>query len=167
MTVLNEPDCPHLINSCANANQEQCLGKATLLVALLQLQVCSVPRLDPGSRCETENIKVFDGSSTSGPLLGKACSRNDFVPVFESSSNSMTFQIVTGLTKFPRSVFIFYYFFSAATGKLSMTHSFPCPSQAQVTPGPAGDTVLLNLFPHSLLCAMHRRVTCSVAMFEI
>lgn len=77
--------------------------------------IFSYIKLDPGSRCETENIKVFDGSSTSGPLLGKACSRNDFVPVFESSSNSMTFQIVTGLTKFPRSVFIFYYFFSAAT----------------------------------------------------
>ncbi|XP_006977031.1 CUB and zona pellucida-like domain-containing protein 1 [Peromyscus maniculatus bairdii] len=72
-------------------------------------------QLDPDGRCDSENIKVFDGSSTSGPLLGKVCSKNDFVPVFESSSNSLTFQIVTGLTSVQRSVFIFYYFFSSDT----------------------------------------------------
>lgn len=117
-------------------------------MALPQPQVCSVPRLDPDSRCENESIKVFDGSSTSGPLLGKACSRNDFVPVFESSSNSLTFQIVTDWTRFQRSVFIFYYFFSSDASKLSMTHPFPCPLQAQVTPVPAGDIVLLSPVPH-------------------
>ncbi|XP_059121562.1 CUB and zona pellucida-like domain-containing protein 1 isoform X2 [Peromyscus eremicus] len=72
-------------------------------------------QLDPDGRCESENIKVFDGSSTNGPLLGKVCSKSDFVPVFESSSNSLTFQIVTGLTSVQRSVFIFYYFFSSDT----------------------------------------------------
>ncbi|XP_021515861.1 CUB and zona pellucida-like domain-containing protein 1 [Meriones unguiculatus] len=72
-------------------------------------------QLDPDGSCESENIEVFDGSSTDGPLLGKACSKNDFVPVFESSSNSLTFQIVTDWTKIQRSVFIFYYFFSPGT----------------------------------------------------
>lgn len=122
-TDLNEPDCSHLINCCANTNRERCLLKATSLVALLQPQVCSVPRLDPDSRCENESIKVFDGRSTSGPLLGEACSKNDFVPVFESSANSLTFQIVTDWTRVQRSVFIFYYFFSSGTSKLSMTLS--------------------------------------------
>ncbi|XP_028628385.1 CUB and zona pellucida-like domain-containing protein 1 [Grammomys surdaster] len=77
--------------------------------------IFSYIQLDPDSRCENESIKVFDGSSTRGPLLGRACSRNDFVPVFESSSNSLTYQIVTDWTRFQRSVFIFYYFFSSDT----------------------------------------------------
>lgn len=169
MTDLNEPDCTHLINSCVNANKEQCLLKATLLVAVLQPQVCCVPRLDPDSGCESESIKVFDGNSTSGPLLGKACSRNDFVPVFESSSNSLTFQIVTDWASFQRSVFIFYYFFSSGTSKLSMTHPFPCLLQAQVTATPAWDTVLsqCSLVERQFSSASHRRVMCSVAIFEI
>ncbi|CAH6793225.1 CUB and zona pellucida-like domain-containing protein 1 [Phodopus roborovskii] len=72
-------------------------------------------QLDPDGRCENENIKVFDGNSTNRPLLGVACSKNDFVPVFESSTNSLTFQIVTDRTSAQRSVFIFYYYFSAGT----------------------------------------------------
>lgn len=151
MTDLNEPDCPHLINSRAHAHREQRPLKATSLLALLQPQVCSVPRLDPDSGCESESIKVFDGNSASGPLLGKACSTNDFVPVFESSSNSLTFQIVTDGASFQRSIFIFYYFFSSGTSKLSKTHPFPCLLQSQVTAAPAGDTVLSSLFSHSVL----------------
>lgn len=126
---LNEPDCPQFINCHANMKGDN----ATLLVALLQPQVCCVCRLDPNGRCESENIKVFDGSSTDGPLLGKVCSKNDFVPVFESSSNSLTFQIVTDRTNIQRSVFIFYYFFSPGTCKLSLVHPFHRPQQAQVT----------------------------------
>jgi hypothetical protein len=91
--------------------------------------VCSVHRLNPDGRCESENIKVFDGSSTSGPLLGKVCNKNDFVPVFESSSNSLTVQIVTDSTIIQRTVFVFYYFFSSDTCKLSFMHHFPAPSE--------------------------------------
>ncbi|KAL1787988.1 CUB and zona pellucida-like domain-containing protein 1 [Sigmodon hispidus] len=72
-------------------------------------------QLAPDGRCENENIKVFNGNSTRGPLLGKVCSKNDFVPVFESSSNSLTFQFVTDVANIQRSVFIFYYFFSSDT----------------------------------------------------
>ncbi|CAO2583598.1 CUB and zona pellucida-like domain-containing protein 1 [Lemmus lemmus] len=72
-------------------------------------------QLDPEGRCENESIEVFDGRSTDGPLLGKVCSENDFVPVFESSSNSLTFRAVTDLASVQRSVFIFYYFFSPDT----------------------------------------------------
>ncbi|XP_008825483.1 CUB and zona pellucida-like domain-containing protein 1 [Nannospalax galili] len=72
-------------------------------------------QLDTNGGCESENIKVFEGESTSRPLLGTVCSKNDFVPVFESSSNSLTFQIVTDWEKIQRSVFIFYYFFSTDT----------------------------------------------------
>ncbi|KAM5139920.1 CUB and zona pellucida-like domain-containing protein 1 [Callospermophilus lateralis] len=72
-------------------------------------------QLDPDGMCESENIQVFDGNSTNGPLLGKICSKNDFVPVFESSCNTLTFQILTDSTRIQRSVFIFYYFFSSGT----------------------------------------------------
>ncbi|XP_076982425.1 CUB and zona pellucida-like domain-containing protein 1 [Tamandua tetradactyla] len=69
-------------------------------------------QLDPDGSCENEYIKVFDGSSTGGPLLGRVCSKNDYVPVFESSFNTLTFQIVTDSAKIQRTAFIFYYFFS-------------------------------------------------------
>ncbi|XP_012636747.2 CUB and zona pellucida-like domain-containing protein 1 [Microcebus murinus] len=70
-------------------------------------------QLDPNGSCQRENIKVFDGTSTNGPLLGKVCSENNFVPVFESSFNTLTFQIVTDSATVQRSIFIFYYFFSS------------------------------------------------------
>ncbi|XP_071071643.1 CUB and zona pellucida-like domain-containing protein 1 [Dasypus novemcinctus] len=69
-------------------------------------------QLDPDASCETEHIAVFDGASTRGPLLGTVCSKNDYVPVFESSSNTLTFQIITDSASVQRTVFIFYYFFS-------------------------------------------------------
>ncbi|XP_048192145.1 CUB and zona pellucida-like domain-containing protein 1 [Perognathus longimembris pacificus] len=72
-------------------------------------------RLDPEGTCENESIKVFDGNSTADPLLGQVCSKKDFVPVFESSSNSLTVQIVTDAAAIPRTVFIFYYFFDSGT----------------------------------------------------
>ncbi|XP_008046425.1 CUB and zona pellucida-like domain-containing protein 1 [Carlito syrichta] len=72
-------------------------------------------QLDPDGGCESENIKVFDGNSTNEPLLGKVCSKNDFVPVFESSSNTLTFQIVTDSARTQRTVFLFYYYFSPGT----------------------------------------------------
>ncbi|XP_004625658.1 CUB and zona pellucida-like domain-containing protein 1 [Octodon degus] len=72
-------------------------------------------QLDPEGACDSESIKVFDGSSTNGPLLGEVCSANDFVPVFESSSNTLTFQIITDSASVQRAIFLFYYFFSPDT----------------------------------------------------
>ncbi|XP_059028914.1 CUB and zona pellucida-like domain-containing protein 1 isoform X1 [Mustela lutreola] len=69
-------------------------------------------QLDPDGRCESENIKVFDGNSTKGSLLGQVCSKHDYIPVFESSSDTLTIQILTDSVRIQRSVFIFYYFFS-------------------------------------------------------
>ncbi|KAM6186268.1 CUB and zona pellucida-like domain-containing protein 1 [Rhynchocyon petersi] len=77
--------------------------------------ISSYYQLDPDGSCENENIKVFDGPSTNGPLLGKVCSKNDYVPVFESSSNTLTFQVVTDSARMQRSVFLFYYFFPSGT----------------------------------------------------
>ncbi|KAI5175047.1 Cub And Zona Pellucida-Like Domain-Containing Protein 1 [Manis pentadactyla] len=77
-------------------------------------------QLDPDGGCESENIEVFDGNSTEGSLLGRVCSANDYVPVFESSSNTLTVQIVTDSARIPRSVFIFYYFFSPGTCNLEV-----------------------------------------------
>uniref|UniRef100_A0A673SZZ7 CUB and zona pellucida like domains 1 n=1 Tax=Suricata suricatta TaxID=37032 RepID=A0A673SZZ7_SURSU len=69
-------------------------------------------QLDPSGGCENENIKVFDGNSTKGSLLGKVCSKHDYVPVFESSSDTLTVQIVTDSVRMRRTVFILYYYFS-------------------------------------------------------
>ncbi|XP_051837558.1 CUB and zona pellucida-like domain-containing protein 1 [Antechinus flavipes] len=70
-------------------------------------------QLDPGAKCEVENIQIYDGASTEMPLLGKICSKVDYVPVFESSSNSLTFQISTSSSEVQRSAFVFYYYFSS------------------------------------------------------
>ncbi|KAF0887474.1 CUZD1 protein, partial [Crocuta crocuta] len=72
-------------------------------------------QLDPSGGCENENIKVFDGNSTKGPLLGRVCSKHDYIPVFESSSDTLTIQIVTDSVRMQRTVFIFYYYFSPGT----------------------------------------------------
>nr|XP_020819836.1 CUB and zona pellucida-like domain-containing protein 1 [Phascolarctos cinereus] len=72
-------------------------------------------QFDPGASCEVENIQIYDGPSTDTPLLGKVCSKVDYVPVFESSSNSLTFQISTSSSVIERSAFVFYYYFSSET----------------------------------------------------
>ncbi|XP_078291052.1 CUB and zona pellucida-like domain-containing protein 1 [Panthera onca] len=72
-------------------------------------------QLDPSGGCKNENIKVFDGNSTKGSVLGKVCSKHDYVPVFESSSDTLTVQIVTDSVRMQRTVFIFYYYFSPGT----------------------------------------------------
>nr|KAF6456922.1 hypothetical protein HJG63_011554 [Rousettus aegyptiacus] len=72
-------------------------------------------QLDPNGTCERENIKVFDGNSTAGSLLGRVCSTSDYVPVFESASKTLTFQVVTDSARIQRTVFIFYYLFSPRT----------------------------------------------------
>ncbi|NXD11119.1 CUZD1 protein, partial [Nothocercus nigrocapillus] len=64
------------------------------------------------SSCETESIKVYDGPSTNSSFLGQVCSNTDSVPVFESSSDSLTFLITTNSENFTRSFFAFYYFSS-------------------------------------------------------
>ncbi|NWY04429.1 CUZD1 protein, partial [Nothoprocta ornata] len=64
------------------------------------------------SSCETESIKVYDGLSTNSSFLGQVCNNTDSVPVFESSSDSLTFLITTNSEYFTRSFFAFYYFFS-------------------------------------------------------
>ncbi|NXA34510.1 CUZD1 protein, partial [Eudromia elegans] len=67
------------------------------------------------SRCETESIKVYDGPSTNSSFLGQVCSNTDSVPVFQSSSDSLTFHITTNSENFTRNFFAFYYFFSPAS----------------------------------------------------
>ncbi|XP_068807612.1 CUB and zona pellucida-like domain-containing protein 1 [Struthio camelus] len=66
----------------------------------------------PSSSCETESIKVYDGPSTNSSFLGQVCNNTDSVPMFESSSDSLTFLITTNSEDFARSFFTFYYFFS-------------------------------------------------------
>lgn len=94
-------------------------------LAALQTQLCSVRRLDPDGSCESEHINVFDGNSTQRALLGRVCSESDYVPVFESSSNTLTVQIVTDSARVPRTVFVFYYDVSAGARKFSFTQRGP------------------------------------------
>lgn len=86
--------------------------------------------IDPDGSCDSENIKVFDGNSTAEALLGQVCSKNDYVPVFESSLNTLTVQIVTDAARIQRSVFIFYYFFSPGTCKFSFIHRMHTPPES-------------------------------------
>ncbi|XP_007519728.1 CUB and zona pellucida-like domain-containing protein 1 [Erinaceus europaeus] len=101
-------------------------------------------QLDPDASCEREHIKVFEGNSTKGALLGKVCSKSDFVPVYQPSSHTMAIQIVTDSARVPRMVFIFYYFFSPDTsipdcgGYLdSLEGSFSSPNYPSPHPEPA------------------------------
>lgn len=114
-------DVPLLCKFTCLGEQLTLLCKPPLLVTLLQPRLCFVHRLDPDGSCESENIKVFDGTSSNGPLLGQVCSKNDYVPVFESSASTLTFQIVTDSARIQRTVFVFYYFFSPNTCKSSFT----------------------------------------------
>ncbi|OPJ84108.1 deleted in malignant brain tumors 1 protein [Patagioenas fasciata monilis] len=68
----------------------------------------------PSSSCDTESIKVYDGPSTTSPLLGQICNDTDAVPVLQSSSDSLTFLITTNSVAFTRNFFVFYYFISEA-----------------------------------------------------
>ncbi|XP_021255263.1 CUB and zona pellucida-like domain-containing protein 1 [Numida meleagris] len=72
-------------------------------------------KFNPSSTCETENIKVYDGPSSNSALLGQVCNNTDAVPVFQSSSNSLTFLVTTNSVAFARNFFAFYYFFSPET----------------------------------------------------
>lgn len=99
----------------------------------------SVRRLDPNGTCERENIKVFDGNSTAGSLLGRVCSTSDYVPVFESASKTLTFQVVTDSARIQRTVFIFYYLFSPRTCKFSFMHPArraPASAEGSTLSGP-------------------------------
>lgn len=123
------------------------------LVVCLQPHMCSVHRLDPSGGCENENIKVFEGNSTKGPLLGRVCSKHDYIPVFESSSDTLTIQIVTDSVRMERTVFIFYYYFSPGTCKFSCVHTLHLRAQ-RATYSPAWVVVALSLdlCPESSLC---------------
>ena len=106
--------------------------------------MCLVLRLDTNGSCESENIQVFDGNSTQGSLLGKVCSKNDYIPVFESS-NTLTFQIVTDSERVQRTVFMFYYFFSPGTCKFSFTHLRLATGEHRRLYSPARGAVALSL----------------------
>nr|XP_047917864.1 CUB and zona pellucida-like domain-containing protein 1 [Anser cygnoides] len=86
----------------------------------------------PSSSCETESINVYDGPSSNSPLLGQVCNNTDAVPMFESSSNSLTFLIKTNSVAFARNFFVFYYFFSPETTRCG--GSLTGPSGTLISP---------------------------------
>ncbi|XP_004681025.1 PREDICTED: CUB and zona pellucida-like domain-containing protein 1 [Condylura cristata] len=98
-------------------------------------------QLDSDASCEREYIQVFDGNSSRSALLGRVCSKSQYIPVFESSSNSLTFRIVTDAASIQRTAFVFYYFFSPGSsipncgGYLDGTEgSFTSPSYPKPHP---------------------------------
>ncbi|NXJ06486.1 CUZD1 protein, partial [Odontophorus gujanensis] len=106
-------------------------------------------KFNPSSSCETENIKVYDGPSSNSPLLGQVCNNTDAVPVFQSSSNSLTFLITTNSVTFTRNFFVFYYFFSPETTIASCGGSLTDPSGTFTSPNyPAA-------YPEMTYCVWH------------
>ncbi|NXK46194.1 CUZD1 protein, partial [Chauna torquata] len=88
----------------------------------------------PSSSCETESIKVYDGPSSNSPLLGQVCSNTDAVPMFQSSSDSLTFLITTNSVAFTRNFFVFYYYFSPETTTENCGGSLTGPNGTLTSP---------------------------------
>ncbi|OXB64447.1 hypothetical protein ASZ78_000123 [Callipepla squamata] len=106
-------------------------------------------KFNPSSSCETENIKVYDGPSSNSPLLGQICKNTDAVPVFQSSSNSLTFLITTNSAAFTRNFFVFYYFFSPETTTASCGGTLTGPDGTFTSPNyPAA-------YPEFTYCVWH------------
>ncbi|XP_077206113.1 CUB and zona pellucida-like domain-containing protein 1 isoform X2 [Paroedura picta] len=99
-------------------------------------------QFNPLSTCDRENILIYDGPSTNSSFLGRICNTHESVPVYESSSNALTFRLSTDSTAFKRTFFAFYYFISpeSATiencgGKLhSPVGSFTSPNYPKSHP---------------------------------
>ncbi|KAM5322422.1 LOW QUALITY PROTEIN: CUB and zona pellucida-like domain-containing protein 1 [Glossophaga mutica] len=109
-------------------------------------------QLDPEGSCESENIQVFGGNSTQGSLLGKVCGKNDYIPVFESSSNTLTFQIVTDSARIQRTVFMFYYFFSPSASIPNCGGHLDNPEGSFTSPN------YPNPHPEMAYCVWHMQV---------
>ncbi|XP_066477540.1 CUB and zona pellucida-like domain-containing protein 1 [Tiliqua scincoides] len=92
-----------------NANQN-CTWQIERTVNQTIRLIFSYFQFNPTSTCDQENIEVYDGPSSNAPLLGRICNTHDSVPVFHSSSNTLTFRLSTDSTDFTREVFAFYYF---------------------------------------------------------
>ncbi|NXI73151.1 CUZD1 protein, partial [Anseranas semipalmata] len=88
----------------------------------------------PSSSCDTESIKVYDGPSSNSPLLGQVCNNTDAVPMFQSSSNNLTFLITTNSVAFTRNFFVFYYFFSPETTIENCGGSLTGPNGTFISP---------------------------------
>ncbi|KAJ1139873.1 hypothetical protein NDU88_006236 [Pleurodeles waltl] len=67
---------------------------------------------NPKSDCSQENITVYDADSSSAPLLGGLCKDSKGSGIFESSSSSLTFRIITDSAEYERNFFAFYYYYS-------------------------------------------------------
>ncbi|XP_062989334.1 CUB and zona pellucida-like domain-containing protein 1 [Elgaria multicarinata webbii] len=80
--------------------------------------IFSYVRFNPSSPCARENIEVYDGPSTNAPLLGRVCNNDSSVPVFHSSSRTLTFRISTDSAVFSRNIFAFYYFIAPESANI-------------------------------------------------
>ncbi|XP_063163887.1 CUB and zona pellucida-like domain-containing protein 1 [Candoia aspera] len=69
-------------------------------------------RFDPSSSCDKEYIEIYDGPSTNSSILGKVCHTQESIPIFHSSSSTLTFRISTDSNIFTRNIHAFYYFIS-------------------------------------------------------
>uniref|UniRef100_A0A669PP52 CUB and zona pellucida like domains 1 n=1 Tax=Phasianus colchicus TaxID=9054 RepID=A0A669PP52_PHACC len=115
--------------------------------------VFSYFKFNPSSSCETESIKVYDGPSANSPLLGQVCSNTDAVPVFQSSSNSLTFLVTTNSVALTRNFFVFYYFFSPETAIENCGGSLTGPNGIFTSPNyPAA-------YPEFTYCVWHIQTT--------
>ncbi|XP_029466620.1 deleted in malignant brain tumors 1 protein-like [Rhinatrema bivittatum] len=92
-------------------------------------------QLRPSADCAQENIQVFDGNSTRGPLLGRVCSGSAWGAVFESSGSSLTFHVSTDSIEATRNIFAFYYYFSPSDLSQQCGGHLSSPSGTFTSPG--------------------------------
>ncbi|XP_015723058.1 CUB and zona pellucida-like domain-containing protein 1 [Coturnix japonica] len=110
-------------------------------------------KFNPSSSCETESIKVYDGPSSNSSLLGQVCNNTNAVPVFQSSSNSLTFLVTTNSVAFARNFFVFYYFLSPETMIKNCGGSLTGPNGTFTSPNyPAA-------YPEFTYCVWHIQTT--------
>ncbi|XP_040530858.1 CUB and zona pellucida-like domain-containing protein 1 isoform X1 [Gallus gallus] len=147
---LSDPNKALKINLNSNAN---CLWHIQRSENQTIRLIFSYFKFNPSSSCETESIKVYDGPSSNSPLLGQVCNNTDAVPVFQSSSNSLTFLITTNSVAFTRNFFVSYYYFSPETTIENCGGSLTGPSGTFTSPNyPAA-------YPEFTYCVWHIQTT--------
>nr|XP_033798875.1 deleted in malignant brain tumors 1 protein [Geotrypetes seraphini] len=109
-------------------------------------------QLLPSADCSQEKIQVFNGNSTSDPLLGTICSSSSSGAVFESTGSSLTFHIATESSDFKRNVFVFYYYFSPHELSQQCGGHLNGPSGIFTSPG------YPNRHPDFTYCVWHIKV---------
>ncbi|XP_078500118.1 CUB and zona pellucida-like domain-containing protein 1 [Lissotriton helveticus] len=109
-------------------------------------------KFNPSSDCSQENVTVYDGDSSNATSLGGLCKDSRASAIFESSSSTLTFRILTDSAEFERSFFAFYYYYSPDDVSQQCGGKLTDPSGTFTSPNyPA-------FHPHFTFCVWHIEV---------